>query len=276
MSGSNLHFKPNKVWVLLLAFVCIINIRYATAAVRNFKKESDGVLFTLNKGILKIKVCTADIVEVKYTQFNNFQEKESLVVNNKWTTPVAFTVADAGNSIIITTARLKVVVDKATNAISYLTKSGALITSEDKTANKSMQAATIAGIKTYNCITQFNSPADEALFGLGCHPTDSLANNYKGRDQQMLIKYMTGAIPVLLSTKGYGLCGITILHQIFMVPRIIIPSSNMYRKAANRLIITSSTAPILIISSIYIAQLQARLLCSLNGHSAYFNLRTGI
>ena len=204
MSGSKFHFKLNKVWLPLLVLVCAINLQYATASVRNFKKESDGVLFTLNKGILKIKLCTADIVEVKYTQFDAFQTKESLVVNNKWSTPVAFTVADAGNTIVITTARLKVVVDKATNAISYLTKSGAVITSEDK-ASKTMQAATIAGIKTYNCTTEFNSPADEALFGLGCHPTDSLSVNYKGRDQQMLIKYMTGAIPVLLSTKGYGL-----------------------------------------------------------------------
>jgi alpha-D-xyloside xylohydrolase len=68
-----------------------------------------------------------------------------------------------------------------------------------------MKAATIAGIDTYNCNTQFNSPADEALFGLGCHPEDSLSINYKGRDQSMEIKYMTGAVPVLLSTKGYGL-----------------------------------------------------------------------
>jgi hypothetical protein len=36
-----------------------------------------------------------------------------------------------------------------------------------------MSAATIAGIDTYNCTTAFTSPADEALFGLGCHPLDS-------------------------------------------------------------------------------------------------------
>jgi alpha-D-xyloside xylohydrolase len=51
----------------------------------------------------------------------------------------------------------------------------------------------------------FHSPPDEALFGLGCHPEDSLSMNYKGRNQDMAIQYMTGAIPVLLSTKGYGL-----------------------------------------------------------------------
>ena len=68
-----------------------------------------------------------------------------------------------------------------------------------------MTEATIAGIDTYNCSTQFISPADEALYGLGCHPEDSLSINYKGRNQDLAIKYMTGAIPVMLSTKGYGL-----------------------------------------------------------------------
>jgi len=40
---------------------------------------------------------------------------------------------------------------------------------------------------------------------MGCHPLDSFSINYKGRNQDMAIKYLTGAIPVLLSTKGYGL-----------------------------------------------------------------------
>jgi len=205
MLYKNLHFKLSKLCKPLLLLIGIIMIQPVHAAIRGFKKQSDGVVFNLDKGIMKIKICSADIVEVKYTVFNTFQTKESLVVNNKWSTPVSFSVVNEGNDIVITTARLKIVVNKTTNAISYLTKQGVLITAEDKADNKTMQAATIAGINTYNCTTEFNSPADEALFGLGCHPVDSLSINYKGRNQDMLIKYMTGAIPVLLSTKGYGL-----------------------------------------------------------------------
>jgi alpha-D-xyloside xylohydrolase len=205
MLYKTLHFKLNKLFKPLLLLIGIIMVQPVHAVIRDFKKQSDGVLFSLDKGLMKIKICSTDIVEVKYTVFNTFQTKESLVVNNKWNTPVSFSVADEGNDVVISTAHLKIVVNKATNAISYLTKQGVLITAEDKADNKTMQAATIAGINTYNCTTEFNSPADEALFGLGCHPVDSLSINYKGRNQDMLIKYMTGAIPVLLSTKGYGL-----------------------------------------------------------------------
>lgn len=205
MLYKNLCFKLSKICVPLLMLICIFSIPRAKANIRSFKKETDGVSFVLDKGMLKIKICSVDIIQIKYTIFNSFNKKPSLVVNNDWKQQTSFAVVDAGNNITITTDKLKIVVNKASNAISYWTKTGQLITSEDPVDNKTMTAVNIAGIDTYNCSTQFNSPANEALYGLGCHPTDSLSINYKGRNQDMLIKYMTGAIPVLLSTKGFGL-----------------------------------------------------------------------
>jgi len=176
----------------------------ANAAVVSHKIKPGSIVFKLDKGLMQVFVCKDDIIEVKYTIFVSFPTKPSLVVNNKWHYP-AFQVTENKNEVIITTKRLKVLVNKATNAITYTDLKGREITSEDKTDNKTITPATIAGINTYNISTQFNSPKDEALFGLGCHPTDTLSINYKGRNQDMAIKYMTGAIPVLLSTKGYGL-----------------------------------------------------------------------
>ncbi|WP_183573549.1 glycoside hydrolase family 31 protein [Mucilaginibacter sp. X5P1] len=205
MLKKNLRLLRRNTCSVAIALISIFSVSTANAAIKSYTKDADGVTFSLDKGKMKVKVCTDDIIEVKYTMFNDFSQKESLVVNNKWLTKTGFTVADGNGAVTITTAKLKLVIDKVTNAITYLDKKGNVITSEDKIDNKSMQAATIAGINTYNCTSEFNSPADEALFGLGCHPEDTLSINYKGRDQQMLIKYMTGAIPVLLSTKGYGL-----------------------------------------------------------------------
>ncbi|MGI4804441.1 MAG: hypothetical protein ACRYFL_06695, partial [Janthinobacterium lividum] len=188
--------------VFLLFLVSMIST--VKASVKSYQKNADGVTFTLDKGLMKIFVRSSDIIEVKYTMLDGFQSKESLVVNNKWTDKTNFTVAEAGQNIIINTASLKLSISKTTNAIIYMDKKGMVITAEDA-ENKTMKPATIAGISTYNCSTQFTSPKNEALYGLGCHPEDSLSINYKGRNQEMLIKYMTGAIPVLLSTNGYGL-----------------------------------------------------------------------
>ena len=189
---------------LLITLLLICWIVPVSAAVLSYQKDADGVVFTLDKGQMRIDIRSSDIVEVRYTIFNILPQRVSLVVNNRWAIKTMFTVSEANGNIIITTVRLRLLINKTSNAISYTDKNGKVITSEDS-ENKTMQAATIAGLSTYNCSTQFNSPADEALYGLGCHPEDTLSINYKGRNQEMLIKYMTGAIPVLLSTKGYGL-----------------------------------------------------------------------
>jgi alpha-D-xyloside xylohydrolase len=182
----------------------ILSCCMAHATVKSYKKNTGDVTFTLDKGLMKIIICRDDIIEVKYTMLKAFLTRPSLVVNNTWAQHPPFTVTDNKGDIIITTKKLKIKINKATNAISYATLNGKVITAEDK-ENKTMTAATIAGINTYNVSTQFISPANEALYGLGCHPLDSLSINYKGRDQDLAIRYMTGAIPVLLSTKGYGL-----------------------------------------------------------------------
>nr|WP_294944805.1 TIM-barrel domain-containing protein [uncultured Mucilaginibacter sp.] len=167
----------------------------------SYKKYANGLLFKLDRGLMHVAVCKDDIIQVKYTPFDSFSNKVSLIVNKKWVRS-AFGVSENKNQVIITTARLKVIISKTTNAITYAGLNGREITSED---GKSVIPATIAGIKTWNISTQFNSPKTEALFGLGCHPVDTGAINYKGRNQDMAIKYLTGAIPVLLSTRGYGL-----------------------------------------------------------------------
>jgi alpha-D-xyloside xylohydrolase len=186
---------------LALLCVCISCFGNLKANVISFSKNAKSVTFKLDKGLMQLNICKADIIEVKYTIFNSFPTKESLVVNNKWPLAIAFTVADGKSEVIITTAKLRIKINKATNAITYCDLNGKVITAE-ASSNKSMSPATIAGIETYNVSTSFNSPANEALYGMGCHPLDSLSINYKGRDQDMAIKYLTGAIPVMLSTKA--------------------------------------------------------------------------
>ncbi|MBK0378667.1 glycoside hydrolase family 31 protein [Mucilaginibacter segetis] len=191
-----------RIFAIAILSLCCSGL--ANAGIISFTTTPKSVLFKLNKGLMQINICRADIIEVKYTILDAFQDKESLVVSNKWPQSVPYSAIDGKTEVIITTGKLKITVNKATNAITYADLKGRVITAEDS-ANKSMTPATIAGIDTYNCTTQFTSPADEALYGLGCHPLDSLSINYKGRDQDLAIRYLTGAIPVLLSTKGYGL-----------------------------------------------------------------------
>jgi len=191
-------------YLSFLLFFTVSNVT-VNASVISFNKGKDGVTCVLEKGLMKVKICTDNLVEVKYTELPLFLDKPSLVIINDWKIIPNFTVAENSTEIIITTATLNIIVNKQSNSIKYTDLKGNVILSEDELQGKTMTSATIAGIDTYNCTSKFYSPADESLYGLGCHPEDSLSINYKGRNQNMTIKYMTGAIPVLLSTKGYGL-----------------------------------------------------------------------
>ena len=193
-----------KSFLFTAVLICCLITNSVNAAIKSYMIKPEGVAFRLDKGLMKVIVCKDDIIEVKYTIFDNFQTKPSLVVNNQWLHHTTFKVTEQNNEVVITTKKLKIKINKATNAVVYTNLAGEVITSEDE-QNKTITPATIAGISTYNVSTQFNSPANEALYGLGCHPLDTKSINYKGRDQDLAIKYMTGAIPVLLSTKGYGL-----------------------------------------------------------------------
>jgi len=152
-----------------------------------------------------IQFINDDVIEVKYTNLSAMPDKKSLVIIKQIVSKGKFSVVDTREAIFITTAKLKIRVDRKTNAITYLDVKGNEILSESNSNNKVMRDTTIAGIQTASCATSFASPANEALFGLGCHPLDTLSINYKGRNQNMAIKYLTGAIPVMLSTRGYGL-----------------------------------------------------------------------
>jgi alpha-D-xyloside xylohydrolase len=187
--------------VLALAFMSVAT----QAKVVSFTKDKDGIICNLEKGLMKVKICTENIIEVKYTVLPIFLDKPSLVITNEWKDTPGFTITENTGEIVLTTSKVVVIVNKENNSVRFTDLKGNIILSENGSDGKSMVSVTIAGIPTYSCSTQFVSPADESLYGLGCHPEDSLSINYKGRNQDMTIKYMTGAVPVLLSTKGYGL-----------------------------------------------------------------------
>ena len=138
-----------------------------------------------------------------------------------------------------------------------------------------MTAATIAGIPVYNCTTQFNSPADESLYGLGCHPEDSLSINYKGRNQDMAIKYMTELFQSFFDQRLRTYVGQLLSFRLMGV-KLQIPSSGMFQKAARWLIIVLYISPISIVLLLHTVMQQVMHLCSRNGHLVFFNRRTGI
>ena len=189
----------------LIAASCCLLFFSVSAQVRSYGKAPGGVKFQLSNGMMEIDILTADVVRVRYTSLDAFAPKHSLVVTGEHPAASGFTVREQGDEILILTDKLMISVDRSTGGIAYSDLRGSVILAEDGRAGKTMAAVTLVGLPTYSCTTRFLSPEDEGLFGLGCHPLDSGSIDYKGRKQDLAIRYMTGAIPVLVSSRGYGL-----------------------------------------------------------------------
>jgi len=191
---------------LFFLTLCWLGLVFCSRAeIRSYSRVSGGVRFQLDHGLMQIDILAGDVVRVRYTGMDSLPVRHSLVVASSLPAGTAFTVVEKDGHILITTDRLVIVVDRATNAITYSDLSGGEILAEDGVDGKTMSPAEVVGVSTYTCRTAFRSPGGEGLFGLGCHPLDSGSIDYKGRKQEMAIKYLTGAIPVLLSSRGYGL-----------------------------------------------------------------------
>ena len=110
--------KSLKFFCLLVSFLFVIQDNHAQSVIRSYQKEKDGVSFSLEKGVMKIRICKDDIVQIKYSVLNSFPTFNSLVVNNSFTQPVDFKVTENGTDIIISTSKLHIQVNRKTSAIS--------------------------------------------------------------------------------------------------------------------------------------------------------------
>ena len=66
-----------------LSFVLFAILSVSSQAkIVSFLKDNDGITCNLDKGLMKVKICTDNIIEVKYTFLPIFIDKPSLVVTN--------------------------------------------------------------------------------------------------------------------------------------------------------------------------------------------------
>lgn len=187
--------KLHLIKILLIALFCT-NL---SAQITSYKSDSTGVSFGLADGFLRIDVCGENTIGVKFSDSTALPDKQSLVVIHGYC-ETAFSVNDAGSAIEIVTSKVKVSVQKSTSLLSFYTSENELILSENY---RSVTATVNSGFNTHRIRASFNSPPDEAIFGLGQHQQSIM--NYKGRTQWLDQSNMEVALPIIVSNKGYGI-----------------------------------------------------------------------
>ena len=173
-----------------------------------YEKESDGVLFKINKQketdpqLVKIQICTEDIIRVIASPVDSFSKRASLMVSKTGWDPVSWSINDKDNPVKISTSKVIVSVDTVTGKIAFYDSNNQLLLNEIN-GGKIITPAFVMGEKTYHIRQLFESPEDEAFYGLGQHQNGIM--NYKGHDVDLWQHNIVAVVPFLVSSKNYGI-----------------------------------------------------------------------
>ncbi len=204
MNSSNKSFRL-LLTVLLAALVFGTTAKlFATPIpVQSFKKDTDGLTCIMSPGRLKLTVCSDSIVRVMYSPRNNLPAGQDFVVTNRAWPKTSFKVADANGKVTLSTQKLKVAVDKVSGAVAFFDSLGNPLVSEPQNGGKVMPAATVNGESTFTPEQTFTSPNDEFIYGLGQFQEGIW--NWRGMPQEVRQLNTQIAVPMVLSSYGYGL-----------------------------------------------------------------------
>lgn len=178
------------------------------AALSAFEKQSDGVVFRIKQEkrtdakLLKIQVCSDDIIRVIASPVDSFSSRVSLMTERTHWPHIEWTVRQDEEWTIISTSRIVIKVDSLNGSVSFFDVTGKSLLNEKTSSSKIITSAEVMGESTYHIQQLFESPSDEALYGLGAHQNNIM--NYKGHDVDLWQYNIVDVIPFLVSSKNYG------------------------------------------------------------------------
>lgn len=145
---------------------------------------------------VRISAVTDNIIRVQAVPDNaQFSDKESLCI-----LPQKKVKARIAGMRLSTASGLTASIDPHSGNITFTDAAGDTLTREHERAFAPIE---VEGSKGWSVFQSFDSPADEAFYGLGQHQADEW--NYKGKNEE-LYQYNTKiSIPFVVSSKGYGL-----------------------------------------------------------------------
>ncbi|MEO0293675.1 MAG: TIM-barrel domain-containing protein [candidate division WOR-3 bacterium] len=185
---------------IFLLIICGLNWEY--------KKIPDGLILKLKKEkpteprMLKIEVCSENIIHITATQEKSFSIRPSLMVEKTNWEPIGWSLKEKENEFILSTSKVIIKAQKEKGNIAFYDPNGHLILEERK-EGKIITPTYVMGEKTYHIQQIFNSSPLEGFYGLGQHQNGIM--NYKGYDVDLWQHNIIVAIPFIVSNKNYGI-----------------------------------------------------------------------
>ncbi len=153
--------------------------------------------------MVMVQPITDKIIRIRAVNADTFPDVESLMIEPKKFPEVKWELAKSGDTIILKTSSLHVKISTEFGRITFCDTTDKPILTEFKGGGKVIEPITIEGKSLFRICQQFESPEDEAFYGLGQQQEGLF--NYKGQDVD-LYQYNTKiSIPFVVSNKNYGI-----------------------------------------------------------------------
>lgn len=193
-------------WLMLFAFCALLGDGKTPS---QFEKQADGVFFEIKKEKgtdprwIKVQVCAEDIIRVIAAPAKSFSTRPSLMVDKRNWAAVPWLLNEKGDWVEISTSKLIVRVRPKSGAVAFYDAKGKLLLQEKAVGGKIITPAEVMGERTFHIQQLFDSPKNEAFYGLGAH--QNAVMNYKGHDVDLWQYNIVDVIPFLVSSKNYGI-----------------------------------------------------------------------
>jgi alpha-D-xyloside xylohydrolase len=174
-----------------------------------YQKMADGVIISINQSSpdqakkIRLQVVDHNIIHVTATPEEEFPEFNSLITAYDTTLTSGWNVVSKGDTVILETSLVKALVLTNTGEIIFTDISGNVILREQNGGGKTFRPIEVDGTKGYSFRQVFESPDDEAFYGLGQHQSDEF--NWKGRNEELFQYNTKVSVPFVLSNKNYGI-----------------------------------------------------------------------
>lgn len=197
------------------------------SAQAGYRKIANGIVVSLPEGkpgqsrTVRLQVVNEEVIQVTASPEARIRDKQSLTRVAPVKAAAKWNVESTPDSVFLITGKLRAAVSLVTGEVAFYDKAGNLILEESKEGRR-FTPIEVEGRKAYTTRQQFDSPEDEAFYGLGQHQSDEF--NYKSKNEE-LYQYNTKiSVPFVVSSKNYGVLFDNYSYSRYGDPR---PYSNL-------------------------------------------------
>ena len=165
---------------------------------------------------IRLQVVSDRIIRVQATAEQSFRSKQSLIIVPQ-EGKANYKVEEQGDDLIITTAAMRAVLNEATGQITFYDLKDQVLLKEVAQGGKTFKPFTVpdreigvdiakvpeAQKHGWSWRALFDSPDNEAFYGLGQHQSEEL--NMKGKNEDLFQYNTKVSVPFVISNKNYGI-----------------------------------------------------------------------